>query len=136
MPPSDIVRLRHMLDAAREALALGAGRTSRDLSRDRTLALALVKCIEIIGEAAAKVSSDTRAKHDDIPWTDIVGMRNRLVHLYFDIDLDRVCDTITQTSRHSSPPWKGRWVRHSVEGSLSSPGDFLGLPPGAGCVTL
>jgi uncharacterized protein with HEPN domain len=87
MLPSDLVRLRHMLDAAREALAFGTGRTSDDLTRDRVLTLALVKCIEIIGEAAAKVSTQTRASTPQIPWSDIIGMRNRLIHAYFDVDV-------------------------------------------------
>lgn len=95
MPPSDRTRLLHMLDAAREALAFAAGRTAADLGHDRLLALALVKCIEIVGEAASKVSAETRREVDRIPWMDIVGMRNRLIHAYFDIDLNRVCDTIT-----------------------------------------
>jgi uncharacterized protein with HEPN domain len=59
MPPSDVVRLRHMLDAAREAVTFAAGRTAQDLKSDRILSLALVKCIEIIGEAATKVANET-----------------------------------------------------------------------------
>jgi len=59
------------------------------------LTLALTKSIEIIGEAANHVDIDTREKFFDIPWNDIIGMRNRLVHGYYDIDLDRVWDTIT-----------------------------------------
>ncbi len=84
-----------MLDAAREAVTFASGRTAADLAQDRLLALALVKCLEIIGEAASKVSSNTRSKLSQVPWIDIVGMRNRLIHAYFDIDFDRVCDTIT-----------------------------------------
>lgn len=95
MHESDLVRLRHMLDGAREAVAFGSGRNRDDLLRDRVLALALIKCIEIIGEAAAKVSSELRKQYSEIPWADIVGMRNRLIHVCFDIDLDRLCDTIT-----------------------------------------
>ena len=94
MPPNDRVRLRHMLDAASQALEFGAGHTREDLEIDRMRALAIVRCIEIIGEAAAKVTDETRVTHADIPWGDIVGMRNRLIHAYFDIDLDRVCDTL------------------------------------------
>jgi uncharacterized protein with HEPN domain len=94
MPPSDLVRLRHMLDAAREAVTFVAGNTAQDLKSDRILSLALVKCIEIIGEAATKVTDETRAAYPDIPWADIVGMRHRLIHVYFDVDLERVCDTI------------------------------------------
>ncbi len=83
-----------MLDAAREAVTFIAGMTAQDLRSDRILSLALVKCIEIIGEAATKVTNETRAAYPQIPWADIVGMRHRLIHLYFDVDLERVCDTI------------------------------------------
>jgi uncharacterized protein with HEPN domain len=100
MPPSDVIRLRHMLDAAREAIAFGAAKTSDDLTHDRVLTLALVKCIEIIGEAAAKVSAQTRASTPQIPWSDIIGMRNRLIHAYFDVDVNRVSDTLA----HDLPP--------------------------------
>ncbi len=84
-----------MLEAAQEAVTLGSGRSGEDLLQDRVLTLALVKCIEIIGEAAARVSPEMRAEHSQIPWADIVAMRNRLTHGYFDVDLDRVCDTLT-----------------------------------------
>ena len=94
MPKDDLIRLRHMLDAARETIALAQSQRREDLARDRKLALALVKCIEIIGEAASKVTAATRSEHPSLPWADIVGMRNRLIHAYFDIDLDRVWDTV------------------------------------------
>lgn len=94
MPPSDLVRLRHMLEAAREAVAFAAGNTAQDLKSNRILSLALVKCIEIIGEAATKVTVETRTAYAQIPWVDIVGMRHRLIHVYFEVDLERVCDTI------------------------------------------
>lgn len=94
MPPADRIRLLHMRDAAREAAAFATGYTPADLADDRLRALALIKRIEIIGEAASRVSSDTRSRFPHIPWADIVGTRNRLIHAYFDIDLERVCDTI------------------------------------------
>lgn len=84
-----------MLDSAREALTFARGRSRSDLDHDRMLVLALVKCIEIVGEAAASVGQETRARCATIPWADIIGMRNRLVHAYFDIDNDRVWDTTT-----------------------------------------
>ena len=92
----DEARLRHMLDAAREALIFVAGKRRADLDSSRQLTLALVKCIEIIGEAAAKVTEATRQRHPSIPWPAIVGMRNRLIHGYWEIDLDRVWDTVTK----------------------------------------
>lgn len=84
-----------MLESAREALAFARGRLRADLDRDRMFALALVKCIEIVGEAAAGLGPEMRERYPGIPWADVVGMRNRLVHAYFEIDMDRVWDTIT-----------------------------------------
>lgn len=84
-----------MLDAAREAIAFATGRSRADLDRDRMLGLAVVKDVEIVGEAASRVSAETRAAHPEIPWAQIVGMRNRLTHAYFDVDLQVVWDTVT-----------------------------------------
>ena len=83
-----------MLDAAREAIGFARGRTRRDLDDDRQLVLALVKAVEIVGEAAYQVSDETRLGLPDIPWRDIVGMRHRLVHAYFDINLDVLWRTL------------------------------------------
>ena len=94
MPKDDLVRMRHMLEAAQEAVTFAKGRSRADLGTDRMLSLAIVRCIEIVGEAAANVSSEGRNRYAQIPWGDIVGMRNRVVHAYFDIDLDRVWDTV------------------------------------------
>ena len=95
MNESDVIRLRHMLDAAREALSLVAGRNSEDLGRDRMLVLALVKEIEIIGEAASRISDESRKALPRIPWPKIIAMRNRLIHAYADVDLSIVWDTLT-----------------------------------------
>lgn len=94
MQQADILRVRHMLEAAREALAFARGHSRPDLGHNRMLALALTRLVEIIGEAAGKISQGTRFQHPQIPWIDIVGMRNRLVHGYFEVDLDRLWDTI------------------------------------------
>jgi len=91
----DGTRLRHMRDAAAEAVRFVQGKTRADLDTDRQLVLALVKCIEIVGEAASGVSAALRERHPDIPWRAIVAMRNRLIHGYYEIDLDRVWDTAT-----------------------------------------
>ncbi len=84
-----------MLDAAREALTFLDGRTLDDLKTDRMLVLALVKELEIIGEAASKVSDEVRVLATDIPWPIIVGMRNRLIHAYFDVSIEIVWTTAT-----------------------------------------
>ena len=85
-----------MVDAAREALRSAKEHTRADLDENRVWALGLVKCVEIIGEAAARVSEATREKYTQIPWVQIVAMRNRLVHMYFDIDLDQVWQAVTE----------------------------------------
>jgi len=90
----DAIRMLHMLDAAREAISFSRGRARADLDSDRMLTFALVRAIEIVGEAASKVTVQTRSEFPEMPWPDIVGMRNRIVHAYFDIDLDRVWDTV------------------------------------------
>ena len=96
MRRDDLIRLRHMLDAAREAVAFVKDCRREDLDNDRKLTLALVKDIEIIGEAAYQISEETRQKLKDIPWDDIVGMRHRLVHAYFDINLDILWKTVQE----------------------------------------
>jgi uncharacterized protein with HEPN domain len=83
-----------MLDATRDALSFAKGRTRKDLDTDRQLLLALVKCFEIIGEAAGQVSAEARSEVADLPWRDIVDMRHRLVHGYYDINHDIVWSTV------------------------------------------
>ncbi len=94
MRRDDEIRLLHMLDAAREAVGFARGRTRGDLDNNRQLVLALVKDVEIVGEAATQVTEPTRQHLSAIPWERIVGMRNRLVHAYFDINLDIVWKTV------------------------------------------
>jgi uncharacterized protein with HEPN domain len=96
MRKDDGIRLRHMLDAAREAREFARGRTRSDLDANRMLTLSLVKAIEIVGEAAARVSADTRSQCFEIPWSDLTGMRHRLIHGYFDVNLDIVWQTVVE----------------------------------------
>ena len=84
----DLVRMRHMLDAATEAVALSRGKGPGALARDRVLSLALVRLLEVVGEAAGRVSDDTREAHPEVPWSQIVGLRNRLIHGYDSVDLE------------------------------------------------
>jgi uncharacterized protein with HEPN domain len=67
-----------------------------DLDASRPIQHSLVRCIEIMGEAASGLSADFRKAHADIPWQDIIGMRNRLVHAYFDLDLDLIWQTAVE----------------------------------------
>jgi uncharacterized protein with HEPN domain len=94
MSPDDRWRVRHMADAAEQALAFVQGRQRADLDTDAMLRLALTRAVEIVGEAAAQVSDAGRNECPDVPWQQIVGMRNRLVHAYFDINADILWDTV------------------------------------------
>jgi uncharacterized protein with HEPN domain len=90
----DQVSMRHMLDRARQACGMAHGRKRSDLKSDQMLQLALTRLVEIVGEAASRVSLSTRKKHREIPWPDIVGMRNRLIHGYDVVDLDLLWGTV------------------------------------------
>ena len=83
-----LVRVRHMLDHAREAVEMTEGRSRSDLDADRQLNLALVRLLEVVGEAAARVPEDYRQQHPDIPWRDIADLRNRLIHGYDTVNFD------------------------------------------------
>jgi uncharacterized protein with HEPN domain len=88
MPHEDRVRLDHILETAKVLADFVAGRTRADLEVNHMLGFAIARAIEIIGEAASKMSAETRALSPNLPWPDIIGMRNRLVHAYFDVDRD------------------------------------------------
>ncbi len=85
---NDMIRLQHMLDHAKEAVALISGKDRAELQHDRVLELALIRLVEIVGEASAKVSSVAQKEYSSIPWPQVVGMRNRLIHGYDSVDLD------------------------------------------------
>ncbi len=93
-PKDDRVRLRHMLDAAQEACALSNGKQRTDLDSDHILELALTRLLEIVGEAAGRVSAETQARYTQIPWRQIIGLRNRLIHGYDAVDLDILWDIL------------------------------------------
>lgn len=90
----DRVPMRHMLDHAREAVALLAGCERSEVEGNRVLQLALTRLIEVVGEAAGRVSREGQEAHPEIPWRDAVTMRNRLIHGYDVIDYLRVWDTV------------------------------------------
>jgi uncharacterized protein with HEPN domain len=100
MRKDDVIRLRHMLDAAVEAVSFSESNTRRSLNTDRKLVLALVKSIEIIGEAASKVTAESRELLPQLPWPSIIGMRNRLIHAYYEINLD----ILWKTAKKDIPP--------------------------------
>jgi uncharacterized protein with HEPN domain len=90
----DRVSLKDMLTHAREAVELLGKGTRKDLKENRMMQLALTRLVEIIGEAANRVSPEMKQRAPELPWPEIVGMRNRLVHGYDVVDLDLLYDTI------------------------------------------
>ena len=107
----DVTRLRHMLDAAQQAQSFMQGRSREDLDTNPMLLLAVVKAIEIIEEAAAKITKERQTQIPQLPWQEIISMRNRLTHAYFDIDTEIVWKTIIE----DLPP-----LIQILENSLSS----------------
>lgn len=96
MDDTDVIRMKHMRDAALEALSFIEGKSREELDTNRQLTLSLIKEIEIIGEAASRVSEPTRKKYKDIPWSAIVGIRKRLIHGYFNVDEEIVWNTVKE----------------------------------------
>lgn len=96
----DDAYLLDMLIAARDAVTFLGELSSEQFAASRIHQQAVAKALETIGEAAARVSESTRAAHAEIPWREIIGMRHRLVHDYFEVDLQKVWDTV----RNDIPP--------------------------------
>src|SRR5712691_6670575 len=96
MQKDDLVYVGHMLDMAEKALKLAQAKTRSDFDTDETLALALTHLLQVIGEAARRVSSEFADAHPEVPWRAIVGMRHRVVHEYLFVDRDIVWDVVTR----------------------------------------
>ena len=93
-PENDPIHLKDMLDWALEAREQVDGETRGSFERDRRLQLALMHVLATVGEAASKVTVECRTEHSQIPWANIVGMRNRLIHNYREVVLQVVWDTV------------------------------------------
>lgn len=112
MPKDDAVYLGHMLDAAHKVGARILGKSHEEYDASEDLQIILAYLIQTIGEAASRVSAEMRDQHPEIPWKQIVGMRNRIVHDYMNIDADIVWEVATrnipalivQLESLSSPP--------------------------------
>lgn len=94
MEKNDLIRLKHMLEAADAVMLFAANKERADFETNQMLSFAVIRALEIFGEAASKVSNEIQTAHPNIPWRAIVGMRNRLIHAYFDIDYDVVWKAI------------------------------------------
>ncbi len=106
----DLIRLQHMLDSTHAILSFIKGKDRKNLDTDRLLLSGIIRELEILGEAAGKVSQNTKNRFSNIPWKQIIGMRNRLIHAYFDIDHD----VIWKTVQDSLPP-----LAHSLKKIIS-----------------
>lgn len=95
MAKKDFVRLKHMQEAAQICLQFTQNINRKHFEKDKILCFAVIRALEILGEAAANVSKSFQLKHPKIQWRAIVGMRNRLIHAYFDIDYDIVWQALS-----------------------------------------
>ena len=94
MKLDDKTRLNHILESAQDAISFLGRMTVDELDKNKMVLQAIVRTVEIIGEAASQLSLEHRESHPEIPWNKIVGMRNRLIHAYFDIDYELVFSTV------------------------------------------
>lgn len=93
---NDLVRLSHIRDASAKAISFVDGKNRKSLDEDEILVFALIHALTIIGEAASNITETFRLMHPQIPWALMIGMRHRVVHAYFETDLDIVWDTINK----------------------------------------
>jgi len=95
MVKENSVRIKHMIDASEAIFHFIQNRRRDDLDNDLMLFSAIIRQLEILGEAATGLSQDFKEQNSFIPWSKIIGMRNRLIHAYFDVDADIVWQAIT-----------------------------------------
>jgi uncharacterized protein with HEPN domain len=95
MPKNDSLYFGHMLDIAKKAVGKTQGISRLDYDNDENLRLALAHLVQIIGEAARRVSPEGQTAHPEIPWREITGMRHKIVHDYLNVDEDVVWEVVT-----------------------------------------
>jgi len=100
MQRKDEIRLQHILDEAGEVLQFVKGYSFDGFKKDSKTVHAVLRAIEVMGEAASKISPEYKNIHSHVPWNQIVGMRNHLVHVYFDVDYDTVWKTVQEDIPH------------------------------------
>jgi uncharacterized protein with HEPN domain len=97
MSDKDVARIQHMLDSTNAIASFIKGKNRKCLDTDRLLLSGIIRELEILGEAAGKVSQHSKDLFPSLPWKQLIGMRNRLIHAYFDIDHDIIWKTITES---------------------------------------
>lgn len=96
MSPSQLEFLRHILDESGFILKVTEGKTQQKIINDEILSKAIIRSLEIIGEATRRIEQDIKYRYPQIDWKEMVGMRDRLIHHYFGVDYDIVYNTITK----------------------------------------
>ncbi len=96
MENKDLIRLKHMLDSTKAILIFAKGKHKTSLNKDRLFRSAVLRELEIIGEAATRISDESKKKYPHLPWKELIGLRNRLIHAYFDVDHDIIWKTIQE----------------------------------------
>lgn len=99
MQPNDRAYLVDMLESSREAVVYAGNRTPSQMTEDRMRLLAVIRLLEVIGEAASGVSDQFRQEHPELPWRQMIATRNRLIHGYRDID----AGVVTRIVQHNLP---------------------------------
>ena len=92
----DSVFIAQMVEAAEAALEFTDGQTAESFASDRLVGYAVVRAVQLVGQAAHSVSAELQAAHAEIPWREMIGMRNVVVHDYADVDLSLVWKTVRE----------------------------------------
>ncbi|MCK4657916.1 MAG: DUF86 domain-containing protein [Phycisphaerae bacterium] len=106
MQRDDTVYLRHILETAEKAVDQVSDKTRATFDADEIFRVALTHWVQIIGEAASRLTDETRTAHPEIPWHRVIGMRHRIVHDYMNIDADILWEVVT----HSLPELIARLI--------------------------
>ena len=94
---TDKNRLFHMVQAAEQAIAYAEQHNIEEVKNSPPLQHLLIRNLEILGEAAARVTTEFREAHPEIPWRNMIDMRNRLIHAYFDTNLNIIWETVQKS---------------------------------------
>ena len=95
MKRDECVYLQHILDSIARICQYTQGITEGDFHQQYLVQDGVIRQLEIIGEAARHLSADLKEEYHEVPWQDIVGMRSKLIHDYFGVDIEKVWLTVT-----------------------------------------